>query len=126
LFLPPDEDNFPDHGIKNLVIKYPEFGSVLDIDHEIHKESLFYKKHMLGGVLPEFLDKLNEHLEPIKERCQSIDRFSMQFLMIGFLGTTIMAALWTILLRDFTPAIVLITLFIISLAITFFRNNREL
>ena len=50
----------------------------------------------------------------------------MQFLMIGFLGTTIMAALWTILLRDFTPAIVLITLFIISLAITFFRNNREL
>ena len=69
LFLPPDEDNFPDHGIKNLVIKYPEFGSVLEIDHEIHKESLFYKKHMLGGVLPEFLDKLNEHLEPIKERC---------------------------------------------------------
>jgi hypothetical protein len=37
-----------------------------------------------------------------------------------------MAALWTILLRDPTVAIVLITLFIIALAITFFRNNREL
>ena len=32
LFLPPDEDNYDDHGIKNLVIKYPEFGSVLDLD----------------------------------------------------------------------------------------------
>jgi hypothetical protein len=58
--LPPDEDNFEDHGIKNLVIKYSESGSVLELDADVHKSSQFYKNNMLGGVLPEFLNKLNQ------------------------------------------------------------------
>jgi len=35
--LPPDEDNYDKHGIKNLVIKYGDFGTKLEIDDEIHK-----------------------------------------------------------------------------------------
>jgi len=42
------------------VIKYPEFGSVFELDKGIHTSSHFYKKNMLGGVLPEFLEKLNQ------------------------------------------------------------------
>jgi hypothetical protein len=57
--LPPDEDNYEHHGVKNLVIQYSEFGSLLEIDKEIHKDSPFYRKHMLDGVLPEFIEKLN-------------------------------------------------------------------
>ena len=59
LFLPPDDDNFQHHGFKNLVIKYSEFDSSLELDETIHKESVFYKKNMLDGVLEEFLNKIN-------------------------------------------------------------------
>jgi hypothetical protein len=50
----------------------------------------------------------------------------MQFLLIGFLGTTFMAVLWSFLLRDPTVAIILVSLYVVSLALVFVRNNREL
>ena len=63
----PDEDNYEHHGVKNLVIKYDEFGTVLKLDKDLHKTCKFYKKNMLEGVLEDFINRLNEHLEPIKE-----------------------------------------------------------
>ena len=68
IFLPPDEDNYDQHGIKNLVIKYDEFGSQFEISKEIHKNSPLYKKQMMKGILEEFVELLNEHLEPLKEQ----------------------------------------------------------
>ena len=67
LFMAPDEDNYEQHGIKNLVIKYQEFSTTLEIDESIHKESPFYRINMLEGVLEEFLNKLNIQLEPIRD-----------------------------------------------------------
>ena len=49
LFLPPDEENYKNHGIKNLVLKYEEFGTNIEIDQDVHKDCRFYKKHMLEG-----------------------------------------------------------------------------
>lgn len=68
LFLAPDEDNYSQHGIKNLVIKYEEFETRIELDDVIHKESVFYRVNMLDGLLDEFVNKLNRHLEPLKEK----------------------------------------------------------
>lgn len=67
MFLPPDEDNYNQHGIRNLVVKYDESDSIIDIDDITHKESVFYKVNMLSGVLEEYVNKLNQNLEPLKE-----------------------------------------------------------
>ena len=125
LFLPPDEDNYEHHGIKNLVIKYDEFGTALELDDGLHKESAFYRKHMLDGLLEEFIKRLNEHLEPIKDECKNIDRFSMLLLVIGFFGTALFASVFGYLVGLYV-AFILGSLFIIILALTFYRNNREL
>lgn len=68
MFLPPDEDNYNQHGIRNLVVKYDESDSIIDIDDITHKESVFYKVNMLSGVLEEYVNKLNQNLEPLKEQ----------------------------------------------------------
>lgn len=87
MYLPPDDDNYAHHGINNLVIKYSEFENILKLDDSIHKDSAFYKMNMLEGVLEDFLSKLNKHLEPLKDQIQNLDRFSLLFLIIGFLAT---------------------------------------
>ena len=68
MFLPPDEDNYNQHGIRNLVVKYDESDSLIDIDDITHKESVFYKVNMLSGVLEEYVNKLNQNVEPLKEQ----------------------------------------------------------
>jgi hypothetical protein len=47
--------------------------------------------NMLEGVLEDFLDKLNLHIEPLKELILNLDRFFLLFLVIGFIATVIMA-----------------------------------
>ena len=120
--MPPDEDNYEHHGVKNLVIQYSEFGSLLELDQEIHKDSPFYRKHMLDGVLPDFIEKINQHLEPIKDQSQNIDRFSLLFLFIGFLGTTFLATIVT-LFFNLVIAIILVIIFVLFLGCTFYRNH---
>ena len=90
--MPPDEDNYEHHGIKNLVIKYSEFGTSLKLDPIVHQHSDFCKKHMLD--LEDFVSAINEFAEPIKEESQSLDRFSLLFLFIGFIGTLVMATVF--------------------------------
>jgi hypothetical protein len=58
------------------VIKYSEFSGKLKLDKYVHKDSPFFKRNMLDGVLDRFLDELNEHLEPIKDEIQNLDRFA--------------------------------------------------
>ena len=77
---------------------------------------------MLDGVLPDFVDKLNVHLEPLKDQSQSIDRFSLLFLFIGFLGTTFLATIVTLFFNVVT-ALVLVILFIAFLGLTIYRNH---
>ena len=59
LFIAPDEDNYSQHGIRNLVVKYQEFASTMELDDVTHKESVFYRVNMLEGVLEDFVNKLN-------------------------------------------------------------------
>lgn len=68
LFIAPDEDNYSQHGIRNLVVKYQEFATTIELDDVIHKESVFVRVHMLDGLLDEFVNKMNKHLEPLKEQ----------------------------------------------------------
>ena len=79
---------------------------------------------MLDGVLDDFVNKLNEHLEPLKERAQSIDRFSFMFLMIGFFSTLLIC----VVLAFYFPIWVILVVsgfYVISLAIILMRNNRQ-
>ena len=80
---------------------------------------------MLDGLLEEFIKRLNEHLEPIKDQCKNIDRFSMLLLVIGFFGTALFASVFGYLV-GLHVAFILGSLFIIILACTFYRSNRQL
>ena len=122
LFIAPDEDNYSQHGIRNLVIKYQEFATTLELDSAIHKESPFYRVNMLEGVLEEFVGKLNQHLEPLKDRAQSIDRFSFMFLMIGFFAT-LLIDLITAYMFPMWICIAVSIFYVVILAIVFYRNN---
>lgn len=125
LFIAPDEDNYAHHGIKNLVVKYAEFATSFALDDVTHKESVFYRVNMLDGVLEDFVNKLNQHLEPLKERAQSIDRFSFMFLMIGFFATLLV----DLVMAYYFPIWVCLAVsgvYVVSLAIVFMRNNRQL
>ena len=77
---------------------------------------------MLDGVLPKFVDKLNQHLEPLKDQSQNIDRFSVLFLFIGFLGTTFLCTIVTIFF-GIGIAVILVCLFVLMLGVTFIRNH---
>jgi hypothetical protein len=77
---------------------------------------------MLDGVLPDFVDKLNLYLEPLRDQSQNIDRFSLLFLFIGFLGTTFLATIVTI----FFSISIAIILFVLMLGATFIRNYFQL
>mmetsp|Transcript_7108 Transcript_7108/g.11990 ORF Transcript_7108/g.11990 Transcript_7108/m.11990 type:complete len:194 (-) Transcript_7108:633-1214(-) len=123
--MPPDEENYANHGIKNLVLKYSEFGTLIQIDDTLHKESVFYKKNMLDGVLKDFVDRLNLHLEPLKEESQSIDRFSMLFLLIGFVATTLLATLIGYL-YSLWISLGLVVFYVVTLGLIFYRNYRQL
>lgn len=125
LYLPPDEDNFEHHGIRNLVIKYSEFGSNFKIDDDIHKHSVFYKQHSLSGILENFVEKLNDHLEPIKEQTQNLDRFSFLFLMIGFLATTILSTVVGYMYKV-ELSLGIAGAYLLALGIIFYRNNKEM
>lgn len=125
MFIPPDEDNYRQHGIKNLVVQYDESDSFIDIDDITHKESVFYKVNMLSGVLEEYVNKLNQNLEPLKEQGQMIDRFSFMFLIFGFIATLILAMVMAYLISIWA-SIAVAGFYVLVLAIIFFRNNKEL
>lgn len=108
-----------------MVVKYDESDSLIDIDDITHKESVFYKVNMLSGVLEEYVNKLNQNLEPLKEQGQMIDRFSFMFLIIGFIATLIIAILMAYIMSIWA-SIGVAAFYVIVLAIIFFRNNREL
>lgn len=50
------------------MVKYQEFATTIELDDVIHKESVFVRVHMLDGLLDEFVNKMNKHLEPLKEQ----------------------------------------------------------
>ena len=77
---------------------------------------------MLEGVLEEFIAKLNQHLEPLKDRAQSIDRFSFMFLMIGFFATLFIDLLTAYMFPIWLPIAVSV-FYVLVLATVFCRNN---
>jgi len=80
---------------------------------------------MLKGLLEDFVNTLNEHLEPLKEQTQNLDRLSMLFLLIGFIGSLILAGIFGYLLGIYVSGIIM-GIFVIVLASLFYRNNREI
>lgn len=77
---------------------------------------------MLDGVLSDFIDKLNLHLEPLKDQSQNIDRFSLLFLFIGFLGITFLATMVSVFFNK-AIAIILVVIFILFLGLTLILNH---
>ena len=124
MYLPPDEDNFDRHGYTNLVIKYNTFSSQLKLNKEIHKDSPFFKRKMLDGVLDKVLLEANEHLEPIRDEILNMDRLSFYFLVVGSMGTLVVGMLMATLVSIYA-LVGLVTLFITTLACTYFRNYRQ-
>lgn len=88
----------------------------------IHKESVFVRVNMLDGLLDEFVNKLNKHLEPLKEQAQNIDRFSFMFLIIGFFAT-LLFGLFTAYFVTIWICIAVSAIYVLVLAIVFYRNN---
>mmetsp|Transcript_28896 Transcript_28896/g.43639 ORF Transcript_28896/g.43639 Transcript_28896/m.43639 type:complete len:85 (+) Transcript_28896:1210-1464(+) len=80
---------------------------------------------MLDGVLEEFVEKLNTHVEPLKDQSQNLDRFSILFLLIGFFGITILA-FFVGYAYSGTLGILLVVLYLVVLGMTFYRNSKEL
>ena len=80
---------------------------------------------MLKGILEEFVATLNEHLEPLKEQTQNLDRLSMLFLCLGFIASLILAAIFGYIVGIFVSAIIM-GVFVLFLAMLFYRNNREI
>jgi len=80
---------------------------------------------MLKGLLEDFVNTLNEHLEPLKDQTQNLDRLSMLFLVIGFIGSLILASVFGYLLGLYVSGIIM-GIFVVILAMLFYRNNREI
>ena len=93
MFLPPDEDNdYENHGIENLVVKYNQHiggSSFLVLDEDIHLQSQFCKDHKLEEHLKRFIDEFNDVVQPQREQMNSLDRLSLLFLSISFLGAAV-------------------------------------
>ena len=77
---------------------------------------------MIDGLLDEFVNKVNKHLEPLKEQAQNIDRFSFMFLIIGFFAT-LMIGLISAYLLTIWICVGVSAFYVIILAIVFYRNN---
>lgn len=80
---------------------------------------------MLDGLLDEFVNKLNKHLEPLKEQAQNIDRFSFMFLIVGFFATLLIGLAAAYLLTIWI-CVAVSAIYIIILGIVFYRNNKQI
>jgi len=76
---------------------------------------------MLDGVMQKFLEELNEHIEPIKEEIQNLDRLSYLFLGIGILATFFIGLVLYMLISTLA-ACSLLALYLLSLSLVYYRN----
>lgn len=79
----------------------------------------------MKGLLEDFVNTLNEHLEPIKDQIQNLDRFSMLFLAIGFFGSLTLSSVFGYLVGLHVAATIM-GIFILILSFVFYRNNKEI
>jgi hypothetical protein len=79
----------------------------------------------LNGELERFIGELNEHLEPIRDQMLNLDRLSLNFMLIGFAGTILIAGLvgWML---SVIYSFLFIILYTIALACVLSRNNKQL
>lgn len=103
------------------MIKYGD-NALLKIDNIVHKHTHFYRKRMMEGVTDRLVGEINEHLEPVKEQIQNLDRLSFLFLSIGIFSTFLVSILvwFTVSLY---AAIFLMVLYLLILALVFYRNH---
>lgn len=78
---------------------------------------------MLDGVLDRFLDELNEHLEPIKDEIQNLDRFAFQFLTIGLFSTMLVSYIMYYMYY-FYAFVALILIYLLLLGLIYYRNYK--
>lgn len=124
LFLPPDEDNYERHGHSNMVLKFNETNPRLELDNFIHRESPFFKRKMLDGVIDKMIEEINEHVEPLRDEIQSQDRLCMLFFGVGLLGTFIVGSLLMLVVSVYA-LIGMIIIFTMCLCGVYFRNYRR-
>ena len=79
----------------------------------------------MDGVLDPFVDQLNDYLEPIREQMNSVDRFSIMFMSIGFFGTVFVAGLIGIIVHVFY-SFAIIAMFVFVLGCVLLNNNIKL
>lgn len=123
--MPPDEDHNEKHGIESLCLKYGEFKSQLELDEMTHRQSEFYLRRALDGILDKFVNELNDYLEPIRETMNSVDRFSIMFMGIGFFGTIFVAGLIGLIVHVLY-SFAIIALFVLVLGCVLLNNNKKL
>jgi hypothetical protein len=124
LYLPPDEENFEKHGISNLVVKFNENEPAMELDRNVHKDSPFFKKKMLDGVLDKFVEEINEHCEPIRDEIINLEQLSFLFLGIGFPGTVFVGLMIWYMISTIA-FIILMVIYLIVLGFVYHRNYRK-
>ena len=121
MFLAPDEDFNPRHGENNLVILIED--EKVELDEYTHKHSNFFRVNMLEGALDDFLDKINDHCMPLKDRVNDLESASLIFLIVGGLAS---AALGGGLgyLFNYGVSIAIGVGYVLTLILIFWRNKR--
>ena len=96
----------------------------MELDRNIHKESPFFKKKMLDGVVDKFIEELNEHCEPIRDEIINLERLSFLFLAIGFVGTLVVGMMIWVMVHLYA-FIILMFVYLVVLALIYHRNYRK-
>ena len=105
-------------------MKYEDQEPLMELDRDIHRESPFFKKKMLDGVLDKFLEELNEHCEPIRDSIINAERLSFQYLYIGFSGTLFIGLIiW--LMFSIEPFIGLMAFYFMTLGLVYKRTFKK-
>ena len=121
MFLAPDEDFNPRHGENNLVIVIND--EKVELDEYTHKHSNFFKVNMLEGALDDFLDKINDHCMPLKDRVNDLESASLIFLIVGGLASAVLGGSLGYLF-NYGVSFGIGALYIITLIFIFCRNKR--
>lgn len=121
MFVPPDEDVNPRHGDNSLVIMIED--DKLELEEYAHKESKFFKVNMLEGALDDFLDKINDHCMPLKDKLNDLERCSCIFLLIGGLASALLGGGLGYMFNYGISAAIGVLYFILTILL-FWRNKN--
>ena len=78
---------------------------------------------MLEGALDDFLDKINDHCMPLKDRVNDLESASLIFLIVGGLASAALGGGFGYMFNYGVSAAIGI-IYVVTLILIFWRNNR--